>query len=295
MSEPIARDKVFYLGFQRVGTKTFGAFLERRGYKVASWRVSRRHGWSQKYLDGDLGGIVRSGAFQRHDAFEDGPWFWPPLAKYIYHEVPGSRFVLLTRPPEDWFKSMISHSGGMTLGEARMHCEVYDRLEDWYWLRENVGMPGDLRLSLFDKPHHYMGVYRKNVLTIKAFFERMPDADERFFCGDLYDPGVWDAVARFLGLPPVEEEKTPHTHRSRVRPRAVLGCVSRGQVYTKTLIQGHVAADVARAAEAAAQAEAASGQGDGEAPPSGVATAATRAAEAAATLQRLAGIIPAAG
>lgn len=192
--------KIFYIGFQRVGTKDFGRFMELNGFRVASWDISAQNDWSAKYYDGRLNEIIRGKSFDFFQVFEDGPWFQPPLVKFLYHEFPDAHFVLLTRPAEDWFKSMVSHSAGLTIGQARLHCQAYDRLEDYLWLRDNLALAPNARLSLFDKPGHYMAVYRKKTMELTSFFERMPDASRRVFIGRLYDEDIYKKIAAFLGI-----------------------------------------------------------------------------------------------
>jgi hypothetical protein len=190
--------KIFYVSFQLVGTKHFGRFMEKNGYKVASWKISEKNRWSQNYYDGKINSIIKSPDFLSAQVFEDGPWFQPFMVKFIYHEFPDAKFVLLTRPPIDWFKSMIKHSGGVTVGLTERHCEVYDRLEDYEWLREHSELKRDACLSLFDKPMHYINIYKKKTLEVKSFFNRMSNSSDRVFIGDLYADDVYERIAHFL-------------------------------------------------------------------------------------------------
>jgi tetratricopeptide (TPR) repeat protein len=192
--------KIFYVGFQRVGTKSFGRFMELNGFNVASWDVSSKYGWSELYSNVNFNAILNSKSFQFYDVFEDGPWFHPELVKFLYHEVKDSKFVMLKRPAEDWFKSMITHSAGFTLGNIRRHCEIYERMDDYIWLRQHTDLSDDMRLSLFDKPEHYMNVYNRKTSEIQLFFERMPDGTDRFFDGDLYDNKKYAKIAEFLKI-----------------------------------------------------------------------------------------------
>jgi hypothetical protein len=86
-------NKIFYIGFQRVGTKSFGNFMRGNGFEVASWRESDVNNWSDDYFEGKFSKIVRSEAFQNYQVFEDAPWFQPFMVKYLYHELPESKFV----------------------------------------------------------------------------------------------------------------------------------------------------------------------------------------------------------
>lgn len=220
--------KIFYVGFQRVGTKSFGRFMELNGYNIASWDVASKYGWPELYSNADFDTIINSKSFGFYDVFEDGPWFFPKMVKFLYHEVENSKFIMLKRPADDWFKSMISHSAGLTLGNVRRHCEIYDRMDDYEWLRQHTNFNDNMRLSLYDKPNHYMNVYKKNTEEIQLFFEKMSDGKERFFDGDLYDIEKYTKIANFLNIAsPISPDV--FFHKSTIKVEDVISTINSGQ------------------------------------------------------------------
>lgn len=213
--------KIFYIGFQRVGTKSFGMFMELNGFQVASWGESCHNKWNEMFYDGNINKILRSKPFENYEVFEDSPWYQPALVKYIYHEIPNSKFILLTRPAEDWFKSMTTHSAGLNLGDIKNHCENYDRLDDYYWILNNLNEKNEFKISLYDKPYHYMNVYRKKTLDIKLFFEEKKDKNQRVFLGNLYEKNIYEKIAEFLNIDnPIFLKKKKH--KSKINPKKVI-------------------------------------------------------------------------
>src|SRR5690242_17866672 len=88
------KTQIFYTSLQRCGTKSFGAFFSRNGYKVASWREADKFGWNETALSqGQLAELVNSEPFHEYQAFEDGPWFDIAVIRFIYWHNPLSRFV----------------------------------------------------------------------------------------------------------------------------------------------------------------------------------------------------------
>lgn len=202
--------KIFYIGFQRVGTKSFGMFMELNNYRVASWEESSQNKWGEMFVDGRFNDILHSYSFKTFQVFEDAPWFQPEFVKFLYHELPNSKFILLTRPPEDWFKSMVTHSSGLNLGNVFRHCALYDRLDDYEWIRQYLIDSNDFRISIFDSPNHYMNVYKKKTIELKLFFDRMHDSYKRVYVGELYNKNVYKEIADFLDI------KNPLFLQSRV-------------------------------------------------------------------------------
>lgn len=223
--------KVFYLGFQRVGTKSFGMFMEMNGFDYASWDVSQHKGWPELFSRGEYDAIIQSPTFQYYEAFSDGPWFQPKLVKYLYESVENSVFVMLTRSPAEWFKSMISLNAGLSIGDLRKHCELYGRMDEYEWLTENIGLPPGMHMSLFDKPTHYMEQYVRMTEDTAAFLQQQPDASSRFFRGTLEDPEKFEKLAAFLGIrnPLIPKAKV---HQTGVSLDEVKEAIRRGQEAT---------------------------------------------------------------
>ena len=135
------QEKLFCISFQRTGTTSVGQFLKGLGYAVADWSVSHRNGWGRKWVEGRFDEIVDSEDFRNHQAFEDGPWFCPEFYRFLYHRFPKSKFILFERDAEAWFASMLSHSGGRSLGVTAVHAKIYRREADYLALLEAAESP----------------------------------------------------------------------------------------------------------------------------------------------------------
>lgn len=95
--------KVFGIGFHKTGTSSLGAALSILGYRVTD---------VQGIWDPDIASNVYDTAFSvvdKFDAFQDNPW--PILYRELDERYPGSKFILTTRPTEEWITSMVRHFG----------------------------------------------------------------------------------------------------------------------------------------------------------------------------------------
>lgn len=203
--------KIFYVSLQRCGTKSFGEFFRRNGFKVASWREAGKFEWNENALmQGKLRWLLESESFNSYDAFEDGPWFDISVIRYLYWYCPNSRFIYFHRPVDDWFKSMLAHSKGLIIGNPRRHCHIYNRMAEYY-AAVQAGDPQP-RLSMIGHFEHYKTQFENQALRIKAFFEDKPK--DRFFIGELYDKGKWEKLNEQLDLQ-LAELTDVHIHKTR--------------------------------------------------------------------------------
>jgi hypothetical protein len=209
--------KVFCISMQRTGTTSVGKFFRDFGLRWVGWPGDKRNNWSRAWYDGDLEAIFGSKEFTQGEAFEDSPWWLPGFFKVLHHRCPGSRFILLTRDPDDWFKSMAAGSQGQTIGNTRMHCKIYRREADFFWLLDNL--PGfrpsdtaiDNLMPLWDRPTHYKAIYELHNREVRDFFQqRSPDS---LFSCRLEDADKWQRLGRFLGLE-VPEGYEAHENKS---------------------------------------------------------------------------------
>lgn len=95
--------KVFCIGFQKTGTTSLGEALGMLGYSVTGPNFLTNQ---------DLENQVYNLAFtmaEKHDAFQDNPW--PLLYKEMDQKFPGSKFILTTRPLDEWIDSVVRHFG----------------------------------------------------------------------------------------------------------------------------------------------------------------------------------------
>jgi len=104
-------EKVFVIGFQKTGTTSMGAALEKLGYQLGGgFRVNHPRGVPipLPITQDKLANAARSFAL-RADAFEDNPW--PIVFKEMDQAFPGSKFILTRRDPGSWIDSMKRHFG----------------------------------------------------------------------------------------------------------------------------------------------------------------------------------------
>ncbi|MCW2305972.1 sulfotransferase [Rhodobium gokarnense] len=203
-----ASGKIFYISPQRCGTKSFSQFFRRNGYTAASWNETARNQWPLASLEGRFKDILDSEDFRSHTVFEDGPWYHPPLFKYLYWTFPDARFVYFSRPVEDWLKSMKSHSKGFAPGDPKRHSMVYDRLSDYYALLD-AGVEPQLRIEGAEEI--YVRAFNNHRLQVRAFFEDKPA--DRFFAGELYDADKFAKLGKAWGLS-FDSSADVHIHKS---------------------------------------------------------------------------------
>lgn len=211
------KGKVFCLSMQRSGTTSVGDFLEQWGLKRMGHQQSWRNQWSRLWLNGDYEGILSSELFKENEIYEDDPFWFPDFYKYLYHRVPDSRFILLYRDSDSWFKSMIRHTNGFNLGRADIHAKVYRREDDLRWLEDNIpefNASAPKSLVLYDKAAHYKAHYERHNIEVKKFFSGT--REHALFMAKLSDPETWSKMKEWLGLPEKEGVRMlPHAHKAR--------------------------------------------------------------------------------
>lgn len=204
--------KLIYVGMQRCGTKSFGDFFRKQGMRIFSWAEIERHELGRLWFEGRWQEILNSGIFQDYDVFEDGPFQDPAFSRFLSHSVAGSRFVYFHRPPSDWYKSMVTHSKGLTLGDVGRHCYTYDRLEDLHFLREELGA-GVKKLSLVGMKEHYERIYSRHHRQILERFSTIEPS--RFYVDELYNAEKFMRLCQHFGMAAGAAEDQ-HSHRSSV-------------------------------------------------------------------------------
>ncbi|WP_445666675.1 sulfotransferase [Fodinibius sp. AD559] len=211
------KERVFCISMQRTGTTSTGDFLADHGYSVAGWTVSDYYNWPYLCSTGNYNAIFNSASFNAHNAFEDSPWYHPGMYKKLYHRFPNSKFILFQRDSDKWFDSMIRHSGGKTPGNTFRHCQVYNRLPEFYKRLENDDdfrptlNQNDNLMSLKGKREHYKKVYESYNNEVISFFEHSnPD---RLFTGQLENPDKWKKLGDFLDLS-VDNNYHKHSNKS---------------------------------------------------------------------------------
>ena len=204
--------KIFCISMQRSGTTSVGRFFQDHGIPWAGWPADRDNNWSRAIHEGDFEAVFSSRDFKNARGFEDSPWFMPGLFKILYHRFPGSKFILLTRDPDAWFSSMLSHSEQTILGSHKIHASLYRREIEYYKLLDGGDLDGldplpDSRnttkedrekMTLSGWDEHYKSLYQLYTREVKDFFSR--NDPETLFHGSLEDPDKWVKIGSFLGI-----------------------------------------------------------------------------------------------
>lgn len=211
------RSKIFCISLQRTGTTSTGQFFKDHGYMVATYSVSVKNSWTLNFFRGDYESIFRSMDFRYSMVFEDDPWWLGDFYKVLYHRFPDSKFILLERDATKWFDSMVSHSGGKTLGNAHRHCAQYQRLKEFH--EANPGH-GNMYENVVDNAlplgegqrEHYTGFYNARNIEIKLFFQHHDNT--RLFNARLEDGDLWQKMGNFFGIK-VRDGYNVHLNRSK--------------------------------------------------------------------------------
>ena len=196
--------KIFYVGFQRCGTKSFKSIISQNGFKTVSWQECESNRWDVSVLNGDYENVVKSNDFNKSDYYEDFPFQVLHFIEYLSNYYPKSKFIHVERNPIDWFESMVSHSGGKNPGvdDCKTHAMYYDRMDLWNYLRKSLGRnPRSLPIIGFQE--HYTKFYVRENLKIINFLKSNLSKD-RYFLGNLEDKDLYTKICDFIKLPPTQ-------------------------------------------------------------------------------------------
>ena len=174
--------KIFCIGFQKTGTTSLGRALEILDYKVCGPVGVTNPQIQYKALDWAIERIPH------FDAFQDNPW--PLLYKELDTMYPGSKFILTTRRPRSWLRSMKKYFGNY---EAAAETWIYG---EGITPRKN--------------PLKCMRRFKKHNEAVKEYFKDRPDD---LLVIDFSKDKGWDALCEFLGRP-VPSTAFPRSNKS---------------------------------------------------------------------------------
>ncbi|WP_191092468.1 sulfotransferase [Francisella sp. XLW-1] len=203
--------KIFCISFQRNGTTSTGHFFSNHGYSVAGDSSCQRNDWGVKWYNGQFEDIFASKDFCNSQVFEDGPWFSPDFYKYLFHRFKKSKFILIKRDPEKWFRSMISHSNGRSLGRDLVHAKIYGRGLELLSKKPNVNIDWINGLDLLEAKEKYIDTYNLHNIEVQRFFSE--NDKNRLICLNLEDDSKWIKLGRFFGIE-VAEDFSVHENKS---------------------------------------------------------------------------------
>lgn len=174
--------KVFCIGFQKTGTTSLGKALEILGYNVCGPIGVTDPEIGSKAIDWAVATIPH------FDAFQDNPW--PLLFKELDMMCPNSKFILTTRPPRSWIRSMQKYFG-----------DYRAAAEEWIY--------GD-NCTPIRNPRRCMRRYRKHNKDVREYFKNRP---EDLLEIDFSKGEGWEELCAFLGKP-VPDVPFPRALRS---------------------------------------------------------------------------------
>jgi len=167
------KQKVFYLGFHKTGTTSFGALMKRLGLTSQSYYKPYSRSFVKALREGDLTELfaIADGS----DAFDDDPW-------YLFYEdfeqrYPEAKFIFYERDPERWYQSALLFFGRSTTPMAEL---IFG---------EGKGSP------LFNKEHQ-ISVYKQHSADVRKYFRDKPQKFLEIL--DLSDESA-ETIARFVG------------------------------------------------------------------------------------------------
>ena len=199
--------RIFCISMQRSGTTSVGKFFRDCGLKWAGWPADEANDWSGSWYKGDYEAIFASKDFRAANAFEDSPWWLPGFYRILFNRFPGSRFVLLTRDPDAWFQSMMRHSAGNVIGNARIHCTIYRRELEYLGLLYRGEIDEKIENQIYSEKtlkitpahaEHYKAIYRLHNTEVREFFDS--NAPGSLHVGELDDHAKWQRLGKFIGV-----------------------------------------------------------------------------------------------
>lgn len=160
--------KIFCIGFQKTGTTSLGKALEILGYNVCGPVGVTNPEIEEKALQWAIERVPH------YDAFQDNPW--PLLYKELDRLYPGSKFILTSRNPRSWIKSVYRY-----FGSYEAAAEV--------WIYGGVGTPINNR-------HRFVKRYKQHNREVRDYFKNRPDD---FIEIDFSKGHGWKEICAFLG------------------------------------------------------------------------------------------------
>lgn len=180
--------KYFVLSLHRTGTRSTTEFLA-KNLGISSYHHPRKldgvdYRGKLVGIERDLGSVATAmqPIFDRFDCLGDVPI--PTLYSYLAERYPESRFVLVSRNPRDWIRSV------------RKKCEnrpfsPYERVQYWHFFPDLPEKIDDISDEELEKMH-----LRHND-DVKAFFSKEQKRLGEF---SLDDPNLQARLENFLGI-----------------------------------------------------------------------------------------------
>lgn len=196
-------DKIFVISLQKNGTTSTGKFLKDHGFKLVNWHKSYENNWPFLVFNGEIDKVLNSKIFRKHNAFEDEPWWYNGVYRYLFHKFPKAKFILINREPNSWYNSLLNHNNNKSFGNSFVFARNYNlddelvnnsMLESTGFSNENndfIDLKGISR-------QHFIDYYQARKIEIIQFFNK--NGKERLFTGQLEDKMLWKKMGDFLEI-----------------------------------------------------------------------------------------------
>lgn len=192
MSMGAVRGKVFGIGFQKTGTTSFHHYMRRLGFRSIHWphvvegvNYERLCIPALKHRETVVN--VLQPVLDRFDAFSDVPF--PALYRELYDTVPGSRFVLVERDCDQWWKSLMRH---WRVAPSRPR-----RLDPYEYLLYNLYSEDEITHVSHHDEARVKDIYERHGESVRAFFEGRRGS---LITVRLEDPDIGARICAFLGV-----------------------------------------------------------------------------------------------
>jgi len=182
------RPKVFGIGFHKTGTTSLATAL-----KILGYRVTGPNGIDNPRIAEEALSTAKE-LLEQYDAFQDNPW--TVLFRELDVLVPGSKFILTTRRPDEWLKSVVKHFG-----------KTKTPMRNWIY---GAGSP-------VGNEERYLSRYKRHNDEVRAYFADRPESLLEL---SVTDGAGWDRICPYLGAP---KPVTPFPYRNRAIERSYFG------------------------------------------------------------------------
>lgn len=167
------RPRIFGIGLNKTGTTSFGSALTVLGFESLHFGGDAAHDAVQRAIDEGVPLLTHLDA--RYDAFSD-IGLLSRRFRMLDQQYPGSRFVLTTRPMDDWLDSRRRHvERNLRKRDRGEYDGSFLVVDEEKWIRE--------------WEHHHERVH--------AYFRDRPD----FLELDLSTEPTWGGLCTLLGVP----------------------------------------------------------------------------------------------
>jgi len=181
--------KIFYLGFHKTGSTSFGELMTILGYKSQTYYKTYSEPFVNKLKNNDLSEVFE--ITDKYDAFDDDPWFL--FYKEFEQRYENALFVLYERDPEKWYESCFYFFGR---ANTPMREFIYGKGKG---------------CNLYNKDHH-ISIYRQHSQDVREYFKDKPEKFLEIY--DLTDKSA-QSVAKFIGNE-TSVVKFPHMNSTRL-------------------------------------------------------------------------------